>query len=170
MDLKDKIRVIPDFPEKGIRFKDITTLLKDGDAFHHTIELFVKELEPLDFDLIVGPESRGFIFGTPLAYATKKGFVPIRKPGKLPAETIKYEYRLEYGTDSLEIHRDSIKPGQKVVIIDDLLATGGTIHSTIKLVEQLGGEIVGLFFLIELTYLNGREHLNNYNIKSLIQY
>lgn len=170
MDLKDKIRVIPDFPEKGIRFKDITTLLKDGDAFHYAIELFVKELEHVDFDLIVGPESRGFIFGTPIAYATKKGFVPIRKPGKLPAETIKYEYRLEYGTDSLEIHRDSIKPGQKVVIIDDLLATGGTIQSTIKLVEQLGGEIVGLFFLIELTYLNGREHLNNFNIKSLIQY
>ncbi len=170
MDLKEKIRVIPDFPEKGISFKDITTLLQDGEAFNHTIELFVKEMDTLDFDIIVGPESRGFIFGTPLAYATKKGFVPVRKPGKLPAETIKHQYDLEYGSDSLEIHRDSIKPGQKVIIVDDLLATGGTILSTINLVEQLGGEIVGLFFLIELTYLKGRERLDNFNIKSLVQY
>ena len=170
MNLKDKIRVISDFPEKGISFKDITTLLQDGEAFSHTINLFVDELKDLDFDLIVGPESRGFIFGTPLAYATHKGFIPVRKPGKLPAETIRYEYKLEYGSDSLEIHKDSIKPGQKVIIVDDLLATGGTIKSTIKLVEQLGAEIVGLFFLIELTYLDGRESLKQYYIKSLIQY
>lgn len=170
MDLKDKIRVIPDFPEKGIRFKDITTLLQDGEAFNYTINMFTKAMEALDFDLIVGPESRGFIFGTPLAYTTKTGFVPVRKPGKLPAETIKHQYQLEYGSDSLEIHKDAIKPGQKVVIVDDLLATGGTISSTIDLVEQLGGEIVGLFFLIELTYLNGRKNLSKYNVKSLVQY
>jgi len=170
MNLKDKIRVIPDFPEKGIRFKDITTLLKDGEAFRYTIDKFVDELKDLDFDLIIGPESRGFIIGTPLAYAMKKGFVPVRKPGKLPSETIKYEYKLEYGSDSLEIHMDAIKPGQKVIIVDDLLATGGTIQSTIKLVEQLGGEIVGLLFLIELSYLNGRDLLKDYNIISLIRY
>ena len=170
MDLKDKIRIIPDFPEQGIRFKDITTLLKDGEAFRYCIDEFANELKGVDFDLIVGPESRGFIVGTPLSYAMKKGFVPVRKPGKLPGETVKYEYKLEYGSDSLEIHRDAIKPGQKVIIVDDLLATGGTIQSTIKLVEQLGGEIVALLFLIELTYLNGRELLNNYKIRSLIQY
>ncbi|AOT72824.1 adenine phosphoribosyltransferase [Geosporobacter ferrireducens] len=170
MDLKDKIRVIPDFPEKGIRFKDITTLLNDGEAFHYTIDQFVKEVEDKDFDLVIGPESRGFIVGTPLAYALKKGFVPVRKPNKLPGETIRYEYKLEYGSDSLEIHRDAIKPGQKVIIADDLLATGGTIYSTIKLIEELGGIIVGVLFLIELTYLEGRQRLEGYDVRSLVKY
>lgn len=170
MDLKEKVRVILDFPEKGVRFKDITTLLKDGEAFKYAIDQFVKEVEDKEFDIIVGPESRGFIVGTPLAYATNKGFVPIRKPGKLPGDVIKYEYQLEYGTDSLEIHKDAIQPGQKVIITDDLLATGGTTYSTIKLVEELGGEVVGILFLIELTYLKGRELLKDYDVKSLIQY
>ncbi|KXG76995.1 adenine phosphoribosyltransferase [Thermotalea metallivorans] len=170
MDLKEKIRVIPDFPEKGIRFKDITTLLKDADAFRYAIDQFAKDLQDKEFDLIVGPESRGFIIGTPLAYAMKKGFVPVRKPGKLPGETIRSEYKLEYGSDILEIHKDAIQPGQKVVIADDLLATGGTILSTIKLVEELGGEVAGVLFLIELTYLNGRELLKGYDVKALIQY
>ncbi len=170
MDLKEKIRVIPDFPEKGIRFKDITTLLKDGDAFKYMVDQFQQELKDKDFDLVVGPESRGFIVGTPLAYAMNKGFIPVRKPGKLPSETIRSEYKLEYGSDVLEIHKDAIKPGQKVVIADDLLATGGTILSTIKLIEDLGGEVVGIVFLIELTYLNGRDLLKSYDIKSLITY
>ncbi|MFT9494603.1 adenine phosphoribosyltransferase [Anaerosolibacter sp.] len=170
MDLKEKIRVIPDFPEKGIRFKDITTLLKDGDAFKYTIDQFQKELQGKDFDLVIGPESRGFIVGTPLAFAMNKGFIPVRKPGKLPSETIRSEYKLEYGSDVLEIHKDAITPGQKVVIADDLLATGGTILSTIKLVEDLGGVVVGIVFLIELTYLNGRELLKNYDVRSLIKY
>lgn len=170
MNIKDKIRVIPDFPEKGIRFKDITTLLKDGEAFQYAINQFVEEIENKEFDLIVGPESRGFIVGTPLAYATGKGFVPVRKPGKLPAETLKHEYDLEYGKDALEIHKDAIHPGQKIIIADDLLATGGTIQSTIKLVEELGGEVVGVLFLIELTYLKGRELLKGYDVRSLIKY
>ncbi|MBF8982125.1 adenine phosphoribosyltransferase [Lutibacter sp. B2] len=170
MNLKDKIRVIMDFPEKGIRYKDITTLLKDGDVFKYTINKFVKELEDKDFDLIAGPESRGFIIGTPIAYATSKGFIPVRKPGKLPAETIQNKYDLEYGSDSLEIHKDAIKPGQKVIIADDLLATGGTLLSTIKLIEKLGGEVVGIVCLIELTYLQGRDLLKGYDVKTLIQY
>lgn len=170
MNLKDKIRIIPDFPEKGIRFKDITTLLKDGEAFRYTIDRLVEEIGSKEFDLIVGPESRGFIVGTPLAYATQKGFVPVRKPGKLPSETIKYEYELEYGSDALEMHKDAIKPGQKVIITDDLLATGGTLRSTVKLIEQLGGEVVGILCLIELTYLNGRELLKGYDVRSLIKY
>jgi len=170
MNLKEKIREIPDFPEKGISFKDITTLLKDGDAFRYAIDTMAKDLRDKEFDIIVGPESRGFIIGTPLAYAMKKGFIPVRKPGKLPAETIRYEYQLEYGTDQLEIHKDAIQKGQKVIVADDLLATGGTIYSTIQLVEQLGGEVVGCVFLIELTYLNGREKLKDYDVRTLIQY
>ncbi|MFZ5966034.1 MAG: adenine phosphoribosyltransferase [Bacillota bacterium] len=170
MNLKEKIRVIPDFPEEGIRFKDITTLLKDGEALKTAIDKLMDEVKDVDFDLIVGPESRGFIVGTPLAYASGTGFVPIRKPGKLPAETIRYEYKLEYGSDTLEIHKDAIQPGQKVVIADDLLATGGTLISAIKLVEQLGGEVVAVLCLIELTYLNGRELLKDYNVKSIIKY
>ncbi|PAB60901.1 adenine phosphoribosyltransferase [Anaeromicrobium sediminis] len=170
MNLKDKIRVIENFPQEGISFKDITTLLKDGESFRYTIDKFVEELDGKEFDLIVGPESRGFIIGTPLSYATKKGFVPVRKPGKLPGETVKYEYDLEYGSDSLEIHKDAIQKGQKVVIADDLLATGGTLLSTIKLIEELGGEVVGVLCLIELCHLNGRKHLSDYDVKSLIQY
>ncbi len=170
MNLKGKIREIPDFPEKGISFKDITTLLKDGDAFRYAIDKMASDIRDKEFDIIVGPESRGFIIGAPLAYAMQKGFIPVRKPGKLPGETLRYQYQLEYGTDQLEIHKDAIKKGQKVIVADDLLATGGTIHSTIQLVEQLGGEVVGCVFLIELTYLNGRERLKDYDIRTLIQY
>ncbi len=170
MDLKEKIRVIDDFPTKGISFKDITTLLKDANALNECINQMVERFKDIQVDMIVGPESRGFIFATPLAYLLNTGFIPVRKPGKLPAEIINYEYSLEYGTDKLEIHKDSITPGQKVLIIDDLLATGGTMYATIKLVEKLGGEVVGLGFLIELKDLNGREKLKGYKVESLIQY
>lgn len=170
MNLKEKIRVIEDFPEEGISFKDITTLLQDKDAFNESIERLKKLAENLDADLVVGPEARGFIFGTPLAYAMNVGFVPVRKPGKLPCEVVSQNYSLEYGKDSLEIHKDAIRPGQRVVIVDDLLATGGTLLSTARLVEKLGGEVVGILFLIELTELNGRETLKAYNVESLITY
>ncbi|MCG8541983.1 MAG: adenine phosphoribosyltransferase [Clostridia bacterium] len=170
MNLKDKIRVVEDFPKEGISFKDITTLLQDGEAYKKAIDLCIDEVKDEEFDIIVGPEARGFLIGAPMSYATKKGFVPIRKPGKLPYETVKYEYELEYGTDTLEIHRDSIKPGQKVLIVDDLLATGGTTASTIKLIEQLGGEVIGVLFLIELTFLKGKEVLKGYDVKSIIKY
>ena len=170
VNLKDKIRSIQDFPEKGILFRDITTLLQDRDAFITAVDEMKKMVNEYDFDLIVGPESRGFIVGTPLAYATGRGFVPVRKPGKLPYKTIRFQYDLEYGSDVLEIHMDAIKEGQKVIIVDDLLATGGTILSTIKLVEQLGGEVSGVFVMIELLDLNGRDILNDYVVKSLLQY
>lgn len=170
MNLKDKIRVIEGFPTSGISFKDITTLLQDAEGLKECINQMAEKFKDLDVDLIVGPESRGFIFATPLAYLLGTGFVPVRKPGKLPAETIKYEYELEYGKDSLEIHKDSIKPGQKVLIIDDLLATGGTMIAAAKLVEQLGGEVAGLGFLIELVDLNGREKLSKYRVESLVKY
>lgn len=170
MDLKEKIRVIDGFPVDGISFKDITTLLKDAEALNECINQLAEKFKDIHVDLIVGPESRGFIFATPLAYLMKTGFVPVRKPGKLPAETISYEYSLEYGIDSLEIHKDSIQPGQKVLIVDDLLATGGTMFAAAKLVEKLGGEVVGLGFLIELEELNGRERLSNYKVESLVKY
>ncbi|MGB4439766.1 MAG: adenine phosphoribosyltransferase [Sedimentibacter sp.] len=170
MDLKEKIRVIDGFPVDGISFKDITTLLKDARALNECINQLAEKFKDIHVDLIVGPESRGFIFATPLAYLMKTGFVPVRKPGKLPAETISYEYSLEYGMDSLEIHKDSIQPGQKVLIVDDLLATGGTMFAAAKLVEKLGGEVVGLGFLIELEDLKGRERLSNYKVESLVKY
>ncbi|MDF2949081.1 MAG: apt [Sedimentibacter sp.] len=170
MDLKEKVRVIEDFPAKGISFKDITTLLKDADALNECINQMAERFKDVQVDMIVGPESRGFIFATPLAYLLKTGFVPVRKPGKLPAETISYEYALEYGKDKLEIHSDSITPGQRVLIVDDLLATGGTMFAAAKLVEKLGGNVVGLGFLIELEDLNGREKLQGYKVESLIQY
>jgi adenine phosphoribosyltransferase len=170
MDLKNKIRVIEGFPTDGISFKDITTLLQDAEGLKQCINQMADKFKDLHVDIIVGPESRGFIFATPLAYLLGTGFVPVRKPGKLPAESIKYEYELEYGKDSLEIHKDSIKPGQKVLIIDDLLATGGTMIAAAKLVEQLGGEVVGLGFLIELMDLRGREKLSKYRVESLVKY
>ncbi|HHZ03188.1 MAG TPA: adenine phosphoribosyltransferase [Tissierellia bacterium] len=170
MDLKEKIRVIENFPCKGISFKDITTLLKDGEALRECINQLAERFKDVEADLIVGPESRGFIFATPLAYLLRTGFVPVRKPGKLPAETVKYNYELEYGTDSLEIHKDAIKKGQKVIIVDDLLATGGTMFATCKLVEKLGAEVVGLGFLIELGDLKGREKLKGYRVESLVIY
>ena len=170
MNLKDKIRVVEDFPKEGISFKDITTLLQDGEAYKKAVDLCIEAAEDKEFDIIIGPEARGFLIGAPMSYATGKGFVPVRKPGKLPHETVKYEYELEYGTDALEIHKDSIKPGQKVLIVDDLLATGGTTLSTIKLVQQLGGQVVSVVFLIELEFLNGRDTLKDYDVKSIIKY
>jgi len=170
MDFKEKIREVLDFPTPGISFKDITTLLKDGDAFRQVIDELAAPFRDENIDLVVGPEARGFIVGVPVAYTLGAGFVPVRKPGKLPAETLVYEYMLEYGTDSLEIHKDAILPGQKVIIVDDLLATGGTVQATIKMVEALGGIIVGLVFLIELSYLDGRNKLGDYNIMSLLKY
>lgn len=170
MDLKSKIRVIEGFPKEGISFKDITTLIGDKEALKYTIDCLADLLKDKNIDVVVGPEARGFIFGTPLAYAIGAAFVPVRKKGKLPADTISVEYALEYGTDVLEIHKDAIKPGQKVVIIDDLLATGGTIETVAKLVEAVGGEVVSLQFVIELTDLEGRKKLDKYEVNSLVKY
>lgn len=170
MNLRDSIREIKDFPKPGIGFKDITTLLKNGEAFKFAIDEIIADLKDKQVDVIVGPEARGFLMGTPVAYGMGIGFVPVRKPGKLPAETEKYEYGLEYGTDTLEIHKDAIKPGQRVAIVDDLLATGGTMEAATKLIEKLGGEVVSMQFLIELEELNGKEKLSNYHVNSLIKY
>lgn len=170
MNLKDKIRVIEDFPVEGISFKDITTLLLDGPAYSESIEALIALFAETEFDLIVAPEARGFLVGAPMAARLKKGFVPIRKKGKLPYETLTYEYELEYGTDELQMHRDAIKPGDKVLVVDDLLATGGTVNAVAHMVEQLGGEVAGLGFLIELTFLDGRSLLEGYPVKSLITY
>ena len=170
MDLKKAIREIENFPKEGINFKDITTLMQDGETFKYTIDAFINELKDKNVDVIVGPEARGFLMGTPVAYGLGVGFVPVRKPGKLPREVVKYSYDLEYGSNTLEIHADAIKPGQKVVIIDDLLATGGTVEATCKMVEKLGGEVVGICFLIELVDLKGREKLKDYDVYSVIQY
>jgi adenine phosphoribosyltransferase len=169
MNLSEKIRTIPDFPKEGIDFKDITTLIGDGEAFRKAIQEMAKYCREVGAEVIVGPESRGFIFGAPLAYELGVGFVPVRKPGKLPADTIAFEYELEYGTDCLEMHKDAIKPGQKVVIADDLLATGGTINATGKLIESVGGKVAGTTFLIELEFLNGRDKID-YNVFSLVKY
>jgi adenine phosphoribosyltransferase len=170
MNFKDYIRVIPDYPQPGIRFKDITTLLQNGPVYKEAIDqlkLLVKEKQ---VDVIAGPEARGFVIGAPLAYSLGVGFIPIRKSGKLPGETIEADYALEYGKDKLAMHKDSIKPGQKVLIADDLLATGGTIQTSINLINQLGGDIVGAAFLIELTYLDGRAKLGELDVVSLISY
>lgn len=170
MDLKEKIRVIEDFPKEGISFKDITTLIGDGEALKEAIDQIVNHLKDKKIDLIVGPEARGFIFGVPVAYALGIGFVPVRKPGKLPGETISVNYGLEYGEDQLQLHKDAIKPGQRVAIVDDLLATGGTVEGVVKLIEQAGGEVASLDFAIELTELKGREKLKGYDVLSLVQY
>ena len=171
MDLKEKIRSIPDFPIKGVLFRDITTLLKDKEGYHALVETIADSLRDRQVDLVVGPEARGFVIGAALAYALNAGFVLARKPGKLPCETMRYEYGLEYGADVLEIHKDAIKPGQKVVIVDDLLATGGTALATVKLVEQAGGEVGGLRFAIELSSeFDGRAMLKNYDVQSVLQY
>ncbi|MBX6394130.1 MAG: adenine phosphoribosyltransferase [Alicyclobacillaceae bacterium] len=170
MDFKSMIRVIPDFPQPGVSFKDITPLLKDGPAYRAAIDALVSLVRPLRPEVVVGPEARGFVIGAPLAYALGVGFVPVRKAGKLPAETISVEYQLEYGTDRLDIHRDALTKGQRVLVADDLLATGGTIRSTIRLVEQLGAIVAGCAFLVELTYLEGRAKLAGYNVLSLVQY
>ncbi len=171
MDLKEKLRHVIGFPKEGIDFIDITTVLQDSEALKQCIDQMNEKISQMgDFDLIIGPESRGFIFGAPLAYITGKGFVPIRKKGKLPYKTIKVTYNLEYGTDTLEMHEDAVKPGQSVIIVDDLLATGGTTESNIKLVEQLGGKVAGIVFFIELEFLNGRDRLKGYNVESLIKF
>jgi adenine phosphoribosyltransferase len=169
-DLKQYIRSIPDFPKKGIVFRDITTLLRDKEAFRQAIDSFVDRYKNVRIDKIVSVESRGFIFGSALAYRLHAGFVPVRKPKKLPGTTLRREYKLEYGTDALEIHTDAIGHGEHILIIDDLLATGGTIRATCDLVKQLGGVIVGVAFLIELSFLNGRAGLQEYDIVSLINY
>lgn len=170
LNIKNKIRIIEDFPKVGISFKDITTLLQDKEAFKYTVDSITEYLKDKKIDVVVGPEARGFIIGAPIAYALGAGFVPVRKSGKLPAETISIKYDLEYGSDELQIHKDSIKPGQRVAIIDDLLATGGTINSVAKLVKSIGGEVISIDFIIELTDLKGREKLSNYDVKSLVKY
>ena len=168
--LEEYVKSIPDFPEKGIIFRDVTSVLQDADGLHMAIDQMQKKLEGVDFDIVLGPESRGFIFGVPIAYNMHKAFVPVRKKGKLPRATISQTYDLEYGTATIEIHKDAIQPGQKVVIIDDLIATGGTIEAIIKMVEELGGEVVRCVFLMELAGLKGREKLNGYDIDSAIIY
>ncbi len=168
--LEEYVRSIPDFPEEGIVFRDVTTVLQDKDSLKMSIDQMQALLDGIDFDVIVGPESRGFIFGVPIAYNLNKAFVPVRKKGKLPCETIEMEYSLEYGTATIEMHKDAIQPGQKVVIVDDLIATGGTIEAITKLVERLGGEVVKIISLMELQGLNGREKLKGYDVDAVIKY
>lgn len=168
--IEEYVRSIPDFPEPGIIFRDVTSILQDPDGLKLSIDLIQEKLEGLDFDVIAGTESRGFIFGVPVAYNMHKAFVPVRKKGKLPCETVFREYALEYGTAAIEIHKDAIKPGQKVVVIDDLIATGGTIEAAVKLIEELGGEVVKVVFLMELAGLKGRERLKDYDVESVICY
>jgi adenine phosphoribosyltransferase len=169
-ELRAKIREIPDFPKPGVLFYDITTLLKDPVAYREAIDLLVAPYLHERIDLVVGMESRGFIFSAPMAYQLNAGLVPVRKLGKLPAETVSVEYALEYGTNTLEVHKDAIAPGQQVLIVDDLLATGGTVNGTIELVRQLQGDVAGLAFLVELTELHGRERLRGQQIHSVVQY
>jgi len=170
MELADLIRDVPDFPIEGILFKDITTLIGNADAFREVIDWMVDQYAGSNVDSVVAIEARGYIFGAPIAYQLGAGFVPIRKPGKLPAKTVSESYALEYGTNLLEIHEDGIKPGQRVLVIDDLLATGGSARAAVNLVERLGGEIIGVTFLIELDFLNGRKKLQGYDVRSLIHY
>lgn len=168
--IEEYVRSIPDFPEPGIIFRDITSVLQDADGLQLAIDSMIKLLDGMDYDVVAGTESRGFIFGVPIAYEMHKPFVPVRKKGKLPCETISQSYDLEYGQATIEMHKDSIKPGQKVVLVDDLIATGGTIEAAIKLVEQLGGEVVKVIFLMELAGLKGRERLKGYDVASVITY
>ena len=170
MKLENYVAAIEDFPMEGILFRDITPLMADGEAFSYACEQLIEYAKKIGAEVVVGPESRGFIFGCPVANELKIGFVPVRKPNKLPRETISYKYDLEYGSNELHIHKDAIKPGQKVLIIDDLLATGGTVEATIKLVEQLGGQVVGNGFLIELEDLKGRELLSGYDVYALMKF
>ena len=170
MDLKDSIRTIPDFPKAGIIFRDVTTLFKDPVAYHQLIDGIVDSLGGQKVDVVVGPEARGFVLGSALAYALGAGFVLARKPGKLPCDTIRYEYDLEYGTDALEIHTDSILPGQRALVVDDLLATGGTALATVRLVEQAGGQVIAVRFAIELSDLRGRDKLIGYDVSAAVCY
>ena len=168
--LEEYVRSIPDFPEEGIIFRDVTSVLQDAQGLHLAIDTMQDLIQDMDYDVVVGAESRGFIFGTPIAYNQHKPFVLIRKKGKLPCETVEMSYALEYGTATIEMHKDSIKPGQKVLIVDDLIATGGTTEAMIKLVESLGGEVVGIVVLMELAGLNGREKIKEYRLESAIIY
>ena len=168
--VEDYVRTIPDFPEPGIMFRDITSVLQDAEGLQLSVDGIIEKIGDTDYDVVVGPESRGFIFGVPVAYAQKKAFVPVRKKGKLPCETISQEYALEYGTATIEMHKDALKPGQRVVIIDDLIATGGTTEAIIKLVEQLGAKVAKIVFLIELEGLEGRKKLADYDVESVIVY
>ena len=166
--LEEYVRSIPDFPEEGIIFRDVTSVLGDADGLHLAVDTMQGLVSDLDFDVVVGPESRGFIFGMPIAYNLKKTFVLIRKKGKLPCETVSIDYDLEYGKATIEMHKDSIKPGQKVLIVDDLIATGGTTEAMIKLIESLGGEVVGVVVMIELAGLNGRDKIKDYRLDAAI--
>lgn len=168
--IEEYVKSIPDFPEKGIIFRDVTSVLQDADGLHLAIDEMQKFLEGVEFDVIAGTESRGFIFGVPIAYNLHKAFVPVRKKGKLPRETVSAEYELEYGKAEIEMHKDAIQPGQKVVLVDDLIATGGTIEAAARLVEELGGEVVKIIFLMELEGLKGREKLKGYDVESVIRY
>jgi adenine phosphoribosyltransferase len=170
MDLAENIREVPDFPKEGILFYDITTLIKDPQAFKQAVDILSEHYVGQKIDLVVAVEARGYIFGAPIAYQLGAGFVPVRKVGKLPAETVREEYELEYGTDSVEMHRDAIQPGQKVLIVDDLIATGGSAAATARLVERLGGEVVGIAFLIELAFLGGVEKLEGYDVFTVIEF
>ncbi len=168
--VEEYVRSIPDFPEKGIIFRDVTTVLQDADGLKLAIDSMLKLLEGIEFDVVVGTESRGFIFGVPIAYALGKPFVPVRKKGKLPCETISAKYDLEYGSAEIEMHRDSIQPGQRAVLVDDLIATGGTIEACVSLIEELGGEVVKIVFLMELAGLKGRDRLSKYPVASVVTY
>ena len=168
--IEDYVRSIPDFPEPGIIFRDVTSILQDADGLKLAIDSMQECLKDTDVDVIVGTESRGFMFGVPIAYNLHKPFVPVRKKGKLPCETVSRSYDLEYGSATIEMHRDSIKPGQKVAVIDDLIATGGTVEAAVKLIEELGGEVVKIVFLMELAGLKGREKLAGYDVASVIRY
>lgn len=170
MDFREKIRVIDNFPREGISFKDITTIIKDGEVFRALVDTMASELKGLGVEAISGPEARGFIFGVPIAYAMGVGFIPIRKMGKLPSDTYALTYDLEYGTDTLEVHQDAVKPGMKIALVDDLLATGGTIAACKELLEKAGAEVVAIDFVIELTGLEGRKKLEGYNVRSLVEY
>lgn len=170
MDLKQYVSEVQNWPKEGVQFKDITTIMDNGEAYGYAIDQIAEYAKDLDIDIVVGPEARGFIIGCPVAYKLGIGFAPVRKPGKLPRETVAFEYDLEYGKNTLEMHRDAIKPGARVLITDDLLATGGTVKATIRLIEELGGVVAGMAFLIELEYLDGKSLLEGYDYVSLIKY